>query len=303
MTGASGVLGGVLARHLVTGHGVRRVLLASRRGDKAPGVPELVAELEAGGASVTVAACDMADREAVRELLASIPSRYPLTAVVHTAGVVDDGVVESLTPERVDRVLRPKIDAAVHLHELTAHMDLRAFVLYSSVAATLGSGGQGSYAAANAFLDALAQHRTATGLPAQSLAWGLWAQTSGITKNLSHTDRARMARGGTTGLTTEEGLALFDTASDLGHPHLMPLRIDLKAWRNAPPKPSRPYCGTWSAPQPAKPRARTATPSGRTDSQEPHPKNGNGSYSTWSAPILRLFWVMWVWMVLMRIVR
>ena len=215
VTGASGVLGGVLARHLVTGHGVRRVLLASRRGDKAPGVPELVAELEAGGASVTVAACDMADREAVRELLASIPSRYPLTAVVHTAGVVDDGVVESLTPERVDRVLRPKIDAAVHLHELTAHMDLRAFVLYSSVAATLGSGGQGSYAAANAFLDALAQHRTATGLPAQSLAWG----------------RIGTVPGGSPGLTHQESLALFDSALTLDRPHVLSVGKETKLYK------------------------------------------------------------------------
>ncbi|MBB4789333.1 acyl transferase domain-containing protein/NADP-dependent 3-hydroxy acid dehydrogenase YdfG, partial [Streptomyces rapamycinicus] len=227
VTGASGVLAGVMARHLVADHGVEHLLLASRRGPDAPGAAELVAELEAAGASVTVAACDVADREEVRELLAAIPGQLPLRGVVHTAAVVDDGVVEGLTDERVQRVLAPKVDAAWHLHELTQDMGLEAFVLYSSVASTLGAGGQGSYAAANAFLDALAQRRHAHGLPAVSLAWGLWAQASGITQNLSQTDIARMARGGTTGLTTEEGLVLFDTAQSVGRPHVMPVRMDL----------------------------------------------------------------------------
>ncbi|CDR05015.1 modular polyketide synthase [Streptomyces iranensis] len=237
VTGASGVLAGVVARHLVAGHGVEHLLLASRRGSDAPGMAELVAELEAAGVSVTVAACDVADREAVRELLAAVPAQLPLRGVVHTAAVVDDGVVEGLTDERVQRVLAPKVDAAWHLHELTRDMGLEAFVLYSSVASTLGAGGQGSYAAANAFLDALAQHRHAQGLPAVSLAWGLWAQASGITQNLSQTDIARMARGGTTGLTTEEGLALFDTAQSVGRPHVMPVRMDLTSHQAHPEVP------------------------------------------------------------------
>ncbi|MBL1121134.1 SDR family NAD(P)-dependent oxidoreductase, partial [Streptomyces sp. 110] len=122
VTGASGVLAGVVARHLVVEHGVEHLLLASRRGPAAPGAAELVAELEAAGASVTVAACDVADREAVRELLAGVPAEVPLRGVVHTAGVVDDGVVEGLTEERVQRVLAPKVDAAWHLHELTRDM-------------------------------------------------------------------------------------------------------------------------------------------------------------------------------------
>ncbi|MBD3011179.1 beta-ketoacyl reductase, partial [Streptomyces sp. 5-10] len=237
VTGASGVLAGVVARHLVAEHGVEHLLLASRRGPDAPGAAELVAELEAAGASVTVAACDVADREAVRELLAAIPAQFPLRGVVHTAAVVDDGVVEGLSDERVRRVLAPKVDAAWHLHELTRDMGLEAFVLYSSVASTLGAGGQSSYAAANAFLDALAQHRHAHGLPAMSLAWGLWAQASGITQNLSQTDIARMARGGTTGLTTEEGLALFDTAHSVGRPHVMPVRMDLTSHQAHPEVP------------------------------------------------------------------
>ncbi|MEU8874119.1 beta-ketoacyl reductase, partial [Streptomyces javensis] len=126
------------------------------------------------------------------------------------------------------------------LHELTRDMGLEAFVLYSSVAATLGAGGQSSYAAANAFLDALAQHRHAQGLPALSLAWGLWAQASGITQNLSQTDLARMARGGTTGLTTEEGLALFDTAHSVGRSHVMPVRMDLTSHQAHPEVPVPP---------------------------------------------------------------
>ncbi|MEU8878390.1 SDR family NAD(P)-dependent oxidoreductase, partial [Streptomyces javensis] len=230
VTGASGVLAGLLARHLVVERGVEHLLLASRRGPDAPGTAELVAELEAAGASVAVAACDVADREAVRELLAGISSEAPLRGVVHTAGVVDDGVVEGLSDERVQRVLGPKVDAAWHLHELTRDMGLQAFVLYSSAAATLGAGGQGSYAAANAFLDALAQHRHAHGLPALSLGWGLWAQASGITQNLSETDLARMARGGTTGLTAEEGLALFDVAQGVGRGVVLPVRVDVRAF-------------------------------------------------------------------------
>ncbi|WP_143645200.1 type I polyketide synthase, partial [Streptomyces antioxidans] len=230
VTGASGVLAGVVARHLVAEHGVEHLLLASRRGPDAPGAAELVADLEAAGASVTVAACDVADRDAVRELLAGVPAEVPLRGVVHTAGVVDDGVVEGLSDERVERVLAPKVDAAWHLHELTRDMGLEAFVLYSSVAATLGAGGQGSYAAANAFLDALAQHRHAHGLPALSLAWGLWAQASGITQNLNETDLARMDRLGIIPMATEDALALFDRSIHAERAALLPVRLDLKAF-------------------------------------------------------------------------
>ncbi len=234
VTGASGALAGVVARHLVAEHGVEHLLLASRRGPDAPGTAELVAELEAAGASVTVAACDVADREAVRELLAGVPAEVPLRGVVHTAGVVDDGVVEGLTEERVRRVLAPKVDAAWHLHELTQDMGLEAFVLYSSVAATLGAGGQGSYAAANAFLDALAQHRHAHGLPALSLAWGLWAQASGMTQNLSVADAARAHRSGIVPMATEDALALFDRSMQVGRAAVMPVRMDLKALGDRP---------------------------------------------------------------------
>ncbi|MFF7656867.1 SDR family NAD(P)-dependent oxidoreductase [Streptomyces sp. NPDC007983] len=233
VTGASGALGGLVARHLVTGHGVRRLLLTSRRGPDAPGAAELVAELTGLGAEVEVAACDVADREAVAGLLAG----RELTGVVHAAGVLDDGVIASLTPERVDRVLRPKVDAALHLHELTREMALTAFVLFSSAAGAIGSPGQGNYAAANAFLDALAAHRRAQGLPAQSLAWGLWATDAGMAGELADQDRQRMGRAGLTGLSPAEGLKLFDTATALATPVLVPMNLDTRTLNaaEAPP--------------------------------------------------------------------
>ncbi|GDY59345.1 hypothetical protein SVIO_099680 [Streptomyces violaceusniger] len=201
ITGGTGGLGALLARHLVVEHGVERLVLTSRRGVEAPGAAELVAELAGLGAEARVAACDVADRAAVEKLLAGIGSEHPLSAVVHAAGVLDDGVVESLTPERVDKVLRPKVDAALHLHELTRDLDLAAFILYSSVSGTFGGSGQANYAAGNAFMDALAQHRRAEGLPAASLVWGPWTQDGGMTTELADADVSRMTRTGMVALT------------------------------------------------------------------------------------------------------
>ncbi|WP_236654669.1 type I polyketide synthase, partial [Streptacidiphilus anmyonensis] len=225
VTGASGTLGGLVARHLVAEHGVRSLLLVSRRGVNAAGMAELADELAEFGASVTVAACDVADREALAGLLAE----HRVSGVVHTAGVLDDGIVSSLTPERLDSVLRPKLDAALNLHELTS--DLSAFVLFSSAAGTFGGPGQGNYAAANVFLDALAAVRRAQGLPAVSLAWGLWAEGAGMAAGLGEGDVERMARSGVQGLTGTEGLALFDVALRTDAATLVPMHLDLAALR------------------------------------------------------------------------
>ncbi|MER6614472.1 type I polyketide synthase [Streptomyces xantholiticus] len=221
LTGASGALGGLVARHLVSAHGVRSLLLLSRRGAEAPGAVELEAELAAWGAQVRWAACDAADRKA----LAAVLAETPVTAVVHTAGVLDDGVIAALTPERMDAVLRPKVDAVLNLHELTN--DLSAFVIFSSVSGVLGSAGQGNYAAANAFLDAFAESRRAQGLPATSLAWGLWEQGSGMADRLDQADLTRLKRVGLAPITVDEGLRLFDAALALDRATVAPLRLDL----------------------------------------------------------------------------
>nr|WP_275412118.1 type I polyketide synthase [Catellatospora coxensis] len=231
ITGATGTLGALAARHLVTGYGARHLLLVSRRGPDAPGATELRDELTGFGAHVTVAACDVADRAALAELLAAIPEAHPLTGVVHTAGVLDDGVVAGMTREQFENVLRPKADAAWHLHDLTRDADLSMFVLYSSFAGLLGQAGQADYAAANAFLDALAAHRRDLGLPAVSLAWGLWAQASGMTGHLDEVDLRRMARSGLLPLSSTEGMAAFDAALALGRPAAVPTRLDPAALR------------------------------------------------------------------------
>ncbi|MFD5321592.1 SDR family NAD(P)-dependent oxidoreductase [Streptomyces sp. NPDC127098] len=239
VTGGTGALGGRLARHLVSFHGVRHLLLASRRGPEAAGAEALRAELTEAGATVTIAACDVADRAALTALLAEIPAARPLRAVVHTAGVLDDGVLLSLTPERLARVLRPKVDAAWNLHELTRDQPLAAFVLFSSAAGVLGAPGQANYAAANAWLDALAGHRRHLGLPGQSLAWGQWDQAGGMAGAATRTDAGDPAaphrpRHGMLALTTREGFELLDLARSSEEPVLVPLRLDLTELRTAP---------------------------------------------------------------------
>jgi acyl transferase domain-containing protein/acyl carrier protein len=230
VTGGTGGLGSLLARHLVVEHGVRHLLLTSRRGPQAPGAAELADELTELGARVTVAACDMADSAAVEELIGSLPADHPLTAVIHTAGVLDDGLVQDLTPERMNTVLRPKADAAAVLDRLTRHLDLAAFVLYSSVGGTFGGPGQGNYAAANAFLDAVAHRRRAEGLPGLSLGWGLWSDTTGMAAEIGATHVDRLNRSGLVTMSPAEGLALFDAAlcGEYG-PVVLPVHLDLPA--------------------------------------------------------------------------
>ncbi|MDX3580158.1 SDR family NAD(P)-dependent oxidoreductase, partial [Streptomyces sp. FL07-04A] len=226
ITGATGALGGLLARHLVTRHHIRHLHLTSRTGPHAPGAAGLTADLTALGATVTLTACDLGDPDALARLVDAVDPRHPLTAVVHTAGLLDDGTVDTLTPHRLDTVLTPKADAAWHLHRLTRHHDLSAFVLYSSAAGLLGNPGQANYAAANTFLDALAHHRHTQGLPATSLAWGLWDQESRMTGHLDGTALGRLSRTGVRALTPQEGLALFDAALGLRQPLSVAMGLD-----------------------------------------------------------------------------
>jgi acyl transferase domain-containing protein/acyl carrier protein len=223
ITGGTGLLGAQLARHLVTQHGVRHLLLTSRRGEDAPGASSLRDELTGSGSSVTYAACDVADREALAALLAEIPAEHPLTGVVHAAGLMDSAVLGSLTDRQIENVVRAKVDAAWHLHELTAGLELSAFVLYSSAGGLVLTAGQANYAAANVFLDALAAHRAARGLPAKSLAWGPWEGSD------DQVDVERLGRSGIAVLPSAEGLALFDAALGAADPVLVPVKLDRSA--------------------------------------------------------------------------
>ncbi|HET6705074.1 type I polyketide synthase, partial [Amycolatopsis sp.] len=229
LVSGAGSLGTLVARHLVTQHGVRKLVLASRRGPDAAGAAELVAELT--DAEVSVVACDVADRDQVAALVADLPD---LTGVVHTAGVFEDGVIDALTPEQLANVYAAKVDAVRHLDELTRDRDLGAFVVFSSVAGVMGGGGQGPYAAANAFLDAAMAHRRAAGLPGLSLAWGLWERSSGMAAHLSEIDHARASRNGVLELTRAEGLELFDRALRIDESLLVPIKLDLAAMRSGP---------------------------------------------------------------------
>ncbi len=231
ITGATGMAGSAVARHVVTRHGARNLVLVSRRGLDAPGAAELVAELTAAGAHAEVVACDAADREALAKVIADIPMQHPLTGVIHAAGVLDDAVVTSLTPQRIDTVLRAKVDAAWNLHELTRDLDVGAFVMFSSIAGLAGASGQGNYAAGNSFLDGLAAHRRAHGLPAISLGWGLWDQASAMTGGLGAADLARFGRDGIVAMSSQEALELMDTALIVDEPFLLPAHIDLAALR------------------------------------------------------------------------
>jgi polyketide synthase 1/15 len=230
ITGATGMVGAVLARHMVGAYGVRHVVLASRRGDRAEGAAALAAELTRAGAQVQLLSCDVADRAAVAGMLAQLAQQCPpLRGVIHAAGVLDDGVITSLTPERLEAVLRAKVDAAWNLHELTRDLDLSMFLLCSSIAATVGAPGQGNYAAANAFLDGLVAHRRTAGLAGVSLVWGLWEQPSAMTAHLSDRDRARINCTGLAAMNPEQALRLFDAALTINHPVAVAARLNRAA--------------------------------------------------------------------------
>nr|ARS01474.1 NcmAII [Saccharothrix syringae] len=220
VTGAADGLGGLVARHLVTAHEVRSLLFASRRGPAAPGADRLRDDLVAAGADVEVVAVDVADRDA----LAALVARRPPRLVVHTAAVLADGIVTGIDDDRFDRVLRPKADAALALDEVVGDAEL---VLFSSASGTLGGPGMANYAAANAFLDAFAARRDASGRPTRALGWGLWAPVGGMTGRLDRGAVERMVRAGVAPLSPEDGLALFDAAlAEPDRPAVLPLRLD-----------------------------------------------------------------------------
>ncbi len=230
VTGGTGALGALVAEHLVVAYGVRSLVLVSRQGPAAPGADALVERLSGLGASARVVACDVTDRTAVRDLVGQLTGSGRLSGVVHTAGVLDDGVVEGLSVGRLAGVLAPKVDAAWHLHEATAGLGLDLFVVFSSVAGVLGSPGQAAYAAGNAFLDGLAAFRRQAGLPAISLAWGMW-DTGGMAASIADADRARSARAGITPMSADTGLELFDAALRAARPTLVPAVLDVPAMR------------------------------------------------------------------------
>ncbi|MEV4506587.1 type I polyketide synthase [Streptomyces klenkii] len=253
VTGGTGSLGGLLARHLAERHGVRHLVLLSRHGLQAPGARRLQAALEEAGARADILACDAADHDRLAAVVRTYASR--LTGVVHAAGVLDDGVLEGLVPGRLAAVLRPKADAAWHLHELTRQLPLAHFVLFSSAAALLGNPGQAGYAAANAFLDALAQRRAALGLPALSLVWGPWADGEGMAARTNRPE-GRQNRGVLSAVSPAQGLAMFDAALGSGEPVLAPLLLNRSGRAPVPP----PLRGLLRAARPVAARSGSETP-------------------------------------------
>lgn len=233
VTGGTGTIGAIVARHLVHAYGARHLLLTSRSGPAAAGIDDLVAELTDAGARVRVAACDAADRAALAAVLDTVPAAHPLGGVVHLAAALADATFAQLTPDHLGAVLGAKADGAWHLHELTRDLDLSMFVLFSSAAGTFGAPGQANYAAANVFLDALARRRYHDGLAATSMAWGWWAEDTSNTGALDDKDRARLTRMGVTPIETEQALALFDAALHTGRPYLVPVGMDLSLLRVA----------------------------------------------------------------------
>ncbi|MFF7347311.1 type I polyketide synthase [Streptomyces antimycoticus] len=251
ITGGTGTLGALVAEHLVRSWGVGHLLLVSRSGPEAAGADELIDRLTRLGAQVRIAAVDVTDPDAVAGLVAGVDPAHPLTGVVHAAGVLDDAVLTTQTPERLARVWCPKATAAAHLHAATAELPLSLFVMFSSTAGTLGASGQSNYAAANAYCDALAAHRRALGLPGVSVAWGLWADASGMTGHLGEADRARMARSGIGAMSGERALGLLDAAVRHGHHHLIAIDLDIRALAGQPaltlPAPLRALTGGGAA--------------------------------------------------------
>ncbi|MEU4323551.1 type I polyketide synthase, partial [Nocardia fluminea] len=226
ITGGTGTLGAAVARHLVRHHHIPSVILVSRSGLAASGAPELRHELlDAGAQFVEIIDCDISDREAMSNALGKAPSEFPVGLIVHAAGVLADSAIASMTSDDIATVFAPKVEAAHTLYELANDLDEPSVVFFSSVAGILGGAGQGNYAAANAFLDALATRGRKNGMAVVSLAWGLWAQGSGMTGHLSDNDLSRIKRLGIEPLAQDEGLRLFDLALRSENAALVPIKL------------------------------------------------------------------------------
>jgi acyl transferase domain-containing protein/NADPH:quinone reductase-like Zn-dependent oxidoreductase/acyl carrier protein len=233
ITGGTGAIGRMVATHMVKRYGARHLVLTSRSGPAAEGVDGFVAEMTAADVDVRVVACDVADKPALESLLRQLPDEHPLGAVVHVAATLADATLPSLTAEHVDAVLPAKALGAQNLHELTTGDDLSMFVMFSSAAGTFGAPGQANYAAANTFVDALAQERYSRGLPATSMAWGWWAEVSANTSTLDEKDRARLTRIGIVPMSSAAALEMFDAAVATGLPYLVPIGMNLGLLRAA----------------------------------------------------------------------
>ncbi|MEU5647639.1 SDR family NAD(P)-dependent oxidoreductase, partial [Streptomyces milbemycinicus] len=273
ITGGTGTLGALIAEHLVTNHHITHLHLLSRRGPDAPGAAELTAHLTELGATVHITATDTTDPHALRQALDTVDPRHPLTAVIHTAGIVDDAVITAQTADSLHRVWAAKATSAANLHQATEHLPLAMFVIFSSAAGTFGSPGQANYAAANAYCDALATRRRHAGLPATSIAWGLWAATSGMTGGLTEIDHARMSRSGMAPLPSEHALALFDAAHGLGAARVLAARLDLARLSAQPTEALPPLVRSLTGTGPRTARRSAAAPvadlSGRLASMAP----------------------------------
>ncbi|MEO8180781.1 MAG: type I polyketide synthase [Deltaproteobacteria bacterium] len=210
VTGGLGALGLAVATSFAQ-LGAQHLLLTGRRGMDTPDAATAISKLEALGSRVTVASADVSDCGSLARVLLGVPEDCPLRVVVHAAGIIDDGMLSDQTAERFASVLAPKAGGAWNLHQLTQNADLDAFVLFSSLAGTLGSAGQANYAAANAYLDSLAAHRRALGLAAQSLAWGPWGGT-GMAASLGLELQASFRRQGIGLILPRRGVRLFHAA-------------------------------------------------------------------------------------------
>jgi polyketide synthase 12 len=226
VTGGTGGLGRYVAKWLATQHHVKDLVLTSRSGERSPEAQAIIAELAELGATATVLACDAADNASLQAVMAHFTAQRPLRGVVHAAGVLDDGMLTSMTPQRLDQVFAPKVDGGWNLHLATQDLELDFFVLFSSISGVTGTPGQANYAAANTFLDALAYYRRARGLPATSVAWGAW-DGQGMATRLSEADRMRFSRQGMDALTLAEGVQLLEAVVLNGKPMAVAAALDL----------------------------------------------------------------------------